>query len=395
MTKPAAHLVDAVLPRVPVPRRCAPVVSAVARQVAGEQATAGRQGAPGSSVPTFTLQPPTAWDNLARVRIDCGGIAAVANGGGGAVQGGSPKSDRMASPAPATDASDPILDAVRRFYEENHEGIERARRARRYFYGYLTRALRARIPPGQRVLDIGCGSGHLLAALEPSHGVGIDLSGRRDGGGAARLRGRRPPLPRGRRRRSRGARAGRRALRRRSCSSTWSPTSTDVQATLEACAPSATRARASSSTATAGSGSRCCGSAELLGLKYRPPPEAWLPPEEIAQHAAPRGLRGGARGTAQIVFPAYVPLLSDLLNRYVGQLPGRRVALADVRHRRPARARTASPAADRPTRARASIIPCRNEAGPHPAAGARACPTWARAASSSSWRATRPTTPRR
>ena len=73
-------------------------------------------------------------------------------------------------------AEEPILDEVRRFYEENHEGIERARGARRYFYGYSTRVLQSRIPPGQRVLDIGCGSGHLLAALEPSLGVGIDLS---------------------------------------------------------------------------------------------------------------------------------------------------------------------------------------------------------------------------
>src|ERR1700760_887798 len=32
------------------------------------------------------------------------------------------------------------------------------------------------IPPGKRVLELGCGSGDLLAALEPSYGVGVDFA---------------------------------------------------------------------------------------------------------------------------------------------------------------------------------------------------------------------------
>src|SRR5690606_13634017 len=31
-------------------------------------------------------------------------------------------------------------------------------------------------PPGKRVLDLGSGNGHLLNALEPSSGVGVDFS---------------------------------------------------------------------------------------------------------------------------------------------------------------------------------------------------------------------------
>jgi SAM-dependent methyltransferase len=38
--------------------------------------------------------------------------------------------------------------------------------------------MRFLIPPGKRVLELGCGRGDLLAALEPSHGVGIDFSAR-------------------------------------------------------------------------------------------------------------------------------------------------------------------------------------------------------------------------
>jgi len=73
-------------------------------------------------------------------------------------------------------ASDPILEEVRRFYESHHDGIERSRRRHRYYYEYLTRILRVRVPEGLRVLDLGCGAGHLLAALRPSQGVGIDIS---------------------------------------------------------------------------------------------------------------------------------------------------------------------------------------------------------------------------
>lgn len=34
------------------------------------------------------------------------------------------------------------------------------------------------IPPGKRVLELGCGRGDMLAALQPSYGVGVDFSGR-------------------------------------------------------------------------------------------------------------------------------------------------------------------------------------------------------------------------
>jgi SAM-dependent methyltransferase len=45
----------------------------------------------------------------------------------------------------------------------------------RSFHEEDTRYLRFLIPPGLRVLELGCGAGHTLAALEPSRGVGIDL----------------------------------------------------------------------------------------------------------------------------------------------------------------------------------------------------------------------------
>ena len=256
--------------------------------------------------------------------------------------------------------NDPVLEKVRAFYEENHEGIERARRARRYFYGYLTRVLRARIPPGQRVLDVGCGSGHLLSALEPSLGVGIDVSSR------AVARARRDHA--GRNLHFFEGDGGDPRL----LAQVGGPFDavvlvnvvthlTDVQRTLEAlrevCHPR-TRVFIYSYSRLWQPVLRL---AELLRLKHRPPPDAWLPPEEV------RGMLHLAdyevvRHDYQVVFPAYVPLVADALNRYVGRLPGFEwLSLMYGLVARPAPARFPGGRVSRPSVS--VIIPCRNEAG--------------------------------
>lgn len=50
---------------------------------------------------------------------------------------------------------------------------------RRFYRRRLAELYRFVIPPGSRVLELGCGEGDLLAALQPSDGVGIDLSAAR------------------------------------------------------------------------------------------------------------------------------------------------------------------------------------------------------------------------
>jgi SAM-dependent methyltransferase len=45
-----------------------------------------------------------------------------------------------------------------------------------YYHRRLTEIYQFLVPPGQRVLEIGCGRGDLLAAVKPSLGVGVDLS---------------------------------------------------------------------------------------------------------------------------------------------------------------------------------------------------------------------------
>src|SRR5262249_57542961 len=44
------------------------------------------------------------------------------------------------------------------------------------YYRAIERLVAFCVPPGASVLDIGCGTGDLLAALRPSEGVGVDLS---------------------------------------------------------------------------------------------------------------------------------------------------------------------------------------------------------------------------
>jgi SAM-dependent methyltransferase len=256
--------------------------------------------------------------------------------------------------------SDPILEKVRAFYEEHHQGIERARHARRYFYDYLTRVLQARIPPGQRVLDVGCGSGHLLAALKPSVGVGVDLA-------PSAVAAARRAYPGQNLHFFEGDGADARLL-----SQVGGPFDavvmvnvvthlSDVQRTLEAlravCHPR-TRVFIYSYSRLWQPVLRL---AELLGLKHRPPPDSWLPPEEVRAMLRLADFEV-VRHDYQIVFPAHVPLVSDLLNRYLGRLPGLEwLSLMYGVVARPAPSRFPGGRASRPSTS--VIIPCRNEAG--------------------------------
>jgi SAM-dependent methyltransferase len=264
-----------------------------------------------------------------------------------------------ASPA-APAGGDPLLDEVRRFYETHHDGIERSRRRHHYYYDSLVRILRVRVPEGQRILDLGCGSGHLLAALRPSLGVGVDVS-------APAIREARGRYGDERLRFVEGDASDPSVL-----AQAGGPFDaillvnvvthlTDVQATLEALhAVSHPRTRV-----LIYSYSRLWQPllrlAEWLGLKYEQPPESWLPPEEIKNMLSLADFEV-VRDDAHLVCPVQVPLLADLLNRYVGRLPlvdQLSLMFGIVARPTPSRA-----AASRPARPSVSVvIPCRNEAG--------------------------------
>jgi SAM-dependent methyltransferase len=267
-----------------------------------------------------------------------------------------PTAERLTDAA----APDPILEGVRRFYEDNHDGIERARRARAYFYDRLTRAIRARVAPGQHVLDVGCGSGELLAALQPSRGVGIDVSARAVEAARKRQVGRDLHFFQGD-----GADA-------RLLAQIGGPFDailminvvthlTDVQAALERLAPLCHHRTRILIYSYSRLWQPILRLAEWTGLKHQPPPDAWLPPEEV-QNMLRLAEYEVVRRDCQIVFPARVPLLSDFLNTYVGHLPGFEwLSLMYGIIARPAPHRFRGHHASKPSTS--VVIPCRNEAG--------------------------------
>jgi SAM-dependent methyltransferase len=72
-------------------------------------------------------------------------------------------------------AADPYAELVA-FFDRFAEEEPRWKRRNSTYHRLVRQLMRFNVPPGARVLEIGCGSGDLLAALEPSYGVGVDVS---------------------------------------------------------------------------------------------------------------------------------------------------------------------------------------------------------------------------
>jgi SAM-dependent methyltransferase len=65
-----------------------------------------------------------------------------------------------------------LLDRV----EAGIDQIESWRKINAAYHDDDRKFMRFLVPPGKRVLELGCGLGHMLAALEPTYGVGVDFS---------------------------------------------------------------------------------------------------------------------------------------------------------------------------------------------------------------------------
>jgi len=70
----------------------------------------------------------------------------------------------------------PFKQKIQQHYDTMAPERRRWKKKNRYYYEYQERTVKFLVEINKKVLVLGCGTGELLAALEPSYGVGIDLS---------------------------------------------------------------------------------------------------------------------------------------------------------------------------------------------------------------------------
>ena len=228
------------------------------------------------------------------------------------------------------------------------------RQRNRTYYADLERLHQLLVPPGLRVLEVGCGTGDLLAHLKPAHGVGIEL----DPDVAAVARERHPEL--------RILAANAETMTPASIGETQPfdvillpntlNTLQDVQGVLERleafCHPR-TRLVVSFHNWL---WQPLLKAAERLGQRQPQPPESWLTPNDVRNLldlASWEVLKEGQR----CLIPRQIPLLTPLANRWLSQLPLiDNLGLTHWMVARPARQQRQNPSVS-------VVIPARNEAG--------------------------------
>jgi SAM-dependent methyltransferase len=246
------------------------------------------------------------------------------------------------------------LEASRRAKETHQNRVavlrDRSVDANRYYYSRLKRLLRYIVEPGKRVLAVRCETAHLLAAVEPAYGVGVEISE----GMVACARENYPALH-----------FVKADPERLDLGETFDYVifgcifdTVDILASLESIRR------------------HCTANTRLIVLGYNP---LWQPLLELASRAGRRArfvepnwldeadVRGfldtaGFRNLKThraLLFPKYIPLVSAICNDFLGRLPGlRRLSMIHALVARPApQPRSAD------NTSVSVVVPCRNERG--------------------------------
>jgi len=239
------------------------------------------------------------------------------------------------------------------YFDQNVDRIERFRRLNRCYHEEIKRLWRFFTTPGDRVLEVGCGTGDLLNALDPKRGVGLDFSVRT----IARARRKYPKSQ------FVAADAQRLAVKGSFDAVVMSDVIgyfQDVQSTLENlhhCMGPQSRLMISFFNHLWEPGLKL---AESLRLKTRAGIQNWLSLADVENLLRLAGFEPVTSGY-RFLFPYKIPLLASFINRFVAKLPGiRKLCLIQYVVARPA---PVCPP-DWKTRYSCSvIIPTKNEAG--------------------------------
>jgi SAM-dependent methyltransferase len=253
------------------------------------------------------------------------------------------------TPPRAADAVGPEYAELAAAFDRFAPDEARWRRRNATYHRLIAQITRFHVPPGLRVLEIGSGAGDLLAALEPSYGVGVDVSERM----VALARERHP-----------GLRFERAAGERLDLGETFDvivlsdlvPFVHDLLAVLErVAAHSHPRTRV-----VVNSYSRLWRPiirlAEGLRLKPVKPMRNWVTPEDVRNLLELSGFEVLTR-TNRVLTPKRMPLLTLFLNGFLANLwPFNRLCLTYWIVARPAPQPFDEPAVS-------VVCPCRNEEG--------------------------------
>lgn len=238
-----------------------------------------------------------------------------------------------------------------RYWDEYAQTASRWAGARSFYHGRLAEIYKLSVPPGMRILEIGCGDGELLARLEPAYGCGIDLSSQL----IANARSKYPHLH---------LEVGDAATLQFEgyfdfiiCSDLlndlW-----DVQTVFERIARHCHRGTRilMNCYSRLWQGPRHL--AEAFGLAKPQLPQNWLTVEDIENLLTLTGFEL-IRATSEVMCPVHIPLLDSLCNRYLVKVwPFRWLGLTNFIVARPVPAFNSSPEPIVTV-----VVPARNEAG--------------------------------
>ena len=246
-----------------------------------------------------------------------------------------------------------VRQQVAKWFDRHAKTRTRWRERNAYYHAEVLRLARQVIPPGARVLQLGCGTGDLLASLKPSFGVGIDVSGemvreandRWGGHGLAFVQADAQELPF----------SG--TFDYIICSDILGYLE-DIQATLAGLHAVSGPRTSIVITSWNWAWQPILWLGERLGWKMPDAEQNWLGRNDIENLIVLADLEARTRDAA-LLLPKRVPLLSSIANRILVQIPL-------LQHLSLVHAWTVRPVGNRPVAEELTctvIVPCRNEEG--------------------------------